>query len=259
MATHWDPDPDTIAIPVTIKKDGRLVGLMAKNAAGPNAYPTIEKIAKGTPVFDSPDIQLGDKIKYINGILVRGKTKDFVHQTVRSVATGGAITFGIIKGFKEKGFRMTGDKGLRVNSVRRENPLMAFNLAHPDENSIAEDEEGQGKDAPTDEERARAKFGDEEDDMPDTGGFQAKASVYGGFDSAPALTDEERARARFGDEEDDMPDTGGFQAKQSVYGGFAIAAPTSEGNVAGDDIDEDDEEFGFNFETLEIESEDPWS
>lgn len=31
---------------------------------------------------------------------------------------------------------MTGDKGLRVNSVRRENPLMAFNLAHPDENSI---------------------------------------------------------------------------------------------------------------------------
>lgn len=39
----------------------------------------------------------------------------------------------------------------------------------------------------------------------DTGGFQAKASVYGGFDSAPALTDEERARARFGDEEDDMP------------------------------------------------------
>lgn len=34
----------------------------------------------------------------------QGKTKDFVHQTVRSVATGGAITFGIIKGFKEKGF-----------------------------------------------------------------------------------------------------------------------------------------------------------
>merc|ERR1740115_338711 len=125
------------------------------------AYPTIEKIAKGTPVFDSPDVQLGDKLKYINGMFLRGKTKDFVHETVRGIATGSHIKLGIIKGFKEKGFRMQGNGGLRVNSVRRENPLLAFNIIAPEEGAIDEDEEDEGADpddkfgpAPGDEDSA---------------------------------------------------------------------------------------------------------
>jgi len=245
MATHWDPDPNTIAIEVAILKDGRLVGMMAKDAPGPQAYPTIEKIAKGTPVFDSPDVQLGDKLKYINGIFLRGKTKDFVHETVRGIATGSHIKLGIIKGFKEKGFRMQGNGGLRVNSVRRENPLLAFNILTPDEAPIGEDDEDEGADP---DDKFGPAPGDEEDSAPPPMKGR-KASVYGGF-GAPAGDDpDDKFGPAPGEEDDGGPSK--FTAKASVYGGF--------GGGAEADEDEDDE-FGFNFETLDIADgdEDEW-
>lgn len=62
-------------------------------------------------MFNCPDIQLGDQLKTINGVFMRGKTKDFVHATVRAIPAGSEIDFAIIKTFKEKG---TGAEGLHL-------------------------------------------------------------------------------------------------------------------------------------------------
>ena len=45
----------------------------------------------------SADIQLGDKIKWINGSPCKGQTKAFVHGVVRSAGTDGTINLWLVK------------------------------------------------------------------------------------------------------------------------------------------------------------------
>jgi hypothetical protein len=54
-----------------------------------------------------------------------------VHETVRSIPPGADIEFHVIKSFKEKGFRMSEKGGIRVQSVRRTNPLAAGDSRDP--------------------------------------------------------------------------------------------------------------------------------
>eukprot|EP00729_Bicosta_minor_P018510 gene18510-32174_t len=266
----WDPDPETASQRVVIKKDGKLVGLQAKDSKGPQFYPTIEKIARGTPVFNCPDIQLGDQLKTINGVFLRGKSKDFVHATVRAIPAGSEIDFQIIKTFKEKGFRGSVKGGLRINSVRRTNPLMAMEAqmgAMDEMNAIGEDEEGDAtaENAPPPRPPKAGGF------VEKTGGFKKKASVYGGFGGGNDDDGSADAPAAGGFVEK----KGGFKArKASVYGGFGGGDGDDDGagDGAGGAIAEGEEDDGFggdddfggfgddfNFETLDITEEDPWS
>eukprot|EP00039_Didymoeca_costata_P020165 m.340295 g.340295 ORF g.340295 m.340295 type:complete len:219 (-) comp19227_c0_seq1:164-820(-) len=175
MSTTWDPDPETPALKVTILKDSDLIGLQVRDAAGPQEYPVIEKIARGTPAFNCTDINLGDSLKYVNGLFLKGKGKDLVHKTVRDLAIGSTIEFQVIKGFIKKEFQSQG-RNFRVASIRRSNPLMAMmekgDLGNMD--AIGEDEEEQGKD-PTEIQKPETKS----DEPPSR--FRRKRSVYNGF------------------------------------------------------------------------------
>ena len=169
---------------------------------------------------------------------MRGKSKDFVHATVRAIPAGSEIDFQIIKTFKEKGFRGSVKGGLRINSVRRTNPLLAMQsqMAEADAmNAIGEDDEGaiqelDGEEAPPVRPPKAKVF------VEKTGGFKKKASVYGGFggDGDDAAGEEATPQPKAFVEK-----TGGFKKKASVYGGFGGG-----GDDAGAAAGEEDDDFG---------------
>lgn len=108
-----DPDPGVVCLTVMVTKVGGTLGMAAADSKKIQDYPTIAKIGKGTPAFECPDMDLGDKIKHINGVFVQGHTKAYVHQTIRSISDDGAVVLGIIKkGTKrEKTFSAASDEG----------------------------------------------------------------------------------------------------------------------------------------------------
>jgi len=266
-STKWDPDPGTVAQLVKISKDGKIVGLQAKDAKGPMFYPTIEKIARGTPVFRHPDIQLGDELKSVNGVFMRGKSKDFVHETVRSIPPGADIEFHVIKSFKEKGFRASERGGFRVQSVRRTNPLAAMMAQGGGVDTMGslgeEDEEVAPLQGDT---LAEGMAGVTVDDSKFGAGkgFQRKQSTYGGFDAPDDPVEGSGPPPAGGGFK--ASTKGGFGRKQSVYGGFDAGGDDGEAGPDDDfgmdgfgDGDGDEDGFDdFNFETLDVVEEDVW-
>lgn len=220
-----DPDPGVVCLTVVVRKIGQMVGLQARDSKKIKDYPSIIKIGNGTPAHESPDIDLGDKIKHINGTFVQGHTKAYVHETIRAIPEDNDIVFGIIKKgtkreklFEDKEFK---ESGGAFNKPRGQEVKFASFSGRPD---VEVD-----KPAPAFKEKSD--------------GFSAprKGSVYGGFDDD--------------DDEEDNDDEEGFQTKSNAFG-----AAREQGSIYGgfeDDVfdDSDDEEEFDHFDIAEGEED----
>lgn len=97
-------------------------------------------IGVGTPIDLCHEVDIGDRLKSINGIFLRGKKRREVHMLVKNINVGMPITLQVIKSFKDKKFVADADDkdgwGVRVASVRRSNPLLAVLLDASGETSV---------------------------------------------------------------------------------------------------------------------------
>jgi len=199
MSTNWDPDPNTPHLEVIVKKTGRMVGLKAGNSPSPSEYPFVQMIGVGTPVDLCQEIDIGDRLKSINGLFLKGKGRQDIHKMVREIMVGQNIVFQVVKSFKDKKFvEEMGTVGFRVASVRRSNPLMAMQFVDDEEDkpeaiieeddqmSISESAENEViladgvKEVVADDGNDFGGFGEDDDDnfVPALG---RKPSTYGGF------------------------------------------------------------------------------
>lgn len=248
MSREWDPDPDTPHIEVCIKKTGRMVGLKAGDASGPHEYPFVQMIGVGTPVDLCQELDIGDRIKSINGVFLKGKKRGEIHKLVREIPIDNNILIKVVKSFKDKKFITDmGNAGFRVASVRRTNPLLAMAQEEDHEDdAIGEEEEPIapiqadiiGEDA-EEEENTQSNlsggfdgFGDDEPD---------------GFEVAEVAT---------GDASDGgfKPSTRGFARKASVYGGFESSAGSGDAGESGTGVNTvsvNGEDFGFGEMSLD--------
>lgn len=69
----------------------------AGNAPGPSEYPFVQMIGVGTPIDRCQDIDIGDKLKSVNGVFLKGKTRKDVHDMVKKIEIGSEIVFKVIK------------------------------------------------------------------------------------------------------------------------------------------------------------------
>jgi len=249
MSRAWDPDPDTPHIEVTIHKTGRMVGLKAGCAAGPHEYPFVQMIGVGTPVDLCQELDIGDRIKSINGVFLKGKKRGEIHKLVREIPIGNDIRIKLVKSFKDKKFITDmGNAGFRVASVRRTNPLLA--MAQEDdgneEDAIGEDEEEGEPIAPIPSDNIDESV--EED--------TTQSNLSGGFDG---FGDDEPdgfgdAEVTTGDAAEFKPSSRGFGRKASVYGGFESSAGSGEAGETGTGVNTvtvNGEDFGFGEMSLD--------
>lgn len=238
MSSNWDPDPDSPHIEVVITKTGRMVGLKAGDAPGPQAYPFVQMIGVGTPVDQCQDIDIGDRLKSINGVFLKGKSRSEIHRLVREIPEDTDIVIKVIKSFKDKKFITDmGNAGFRVASVRRTNPLLAMGGSVDDYGDYG-DTVGEDDEVPVTQ-----PIGEEEIAEIDAVPENHSTSVPADFDG-------------FGEDEIDIaapPESqpksfGGFKRKASVYGGFGDepASDNTGDGSAVNTIDVNGEEFGFS-------------
>ena len=71
--------------------------LQAGDAQSPSDYPFVQMIGVGTPIDRCRDIDIGDKLKSINGVFLKGKKRKDVHDLVKRIDIGSQITFKVIK------------------------------------------------------------------------------------------------------------------------------------------------------------------
>lgn len=69
----------------------------AGDAAGPSDYPFVQMIGVGTPIDRCQEIDIGDKLKSVNGVFLKGKTRKEVHDMVKKIDIGSEIAFKVIK------------------------------------------------------------------------------------------------------------------------------------------------------------------
>lgn len=240
MSTEWDPDPETPHIEVLITKSGRMVGLKAGDAPGPQAYPFVQMIGVGTPVDLCQDIDIGDRLKAINGVFLKGKSRSEIHKLVRDIPENSEIKIKVIKSFKDKKFITDmGSSGFRVASVRRSNPLLSIRI--PDE-----EDGGMGGIGEGEEEQADAQddvIGEEEEDVVPSAARRTSLKSTGSFDG---FGDDDDADAAAPAAAPPSKGFGGFKRKASVYGGFGDEAPSTADSTAVNTVDVDGEEFGFS-------------
>eukprot|EP00040_Diaphanoeca_grandis_P022253 m.119258 g.119258 ORF g.119258 m.119258 type:complete len:247 (+) comp28720_c2_seq6:233-973(+) len=245
MSTSWDPDPDAPHITVVVKKTGRMVGLKAANSPSPHEYPFVQMIGVGTPIDTCQEIDIGDRLKSINGMFLKGKGRQDIHKLVREIEVGYDIVFQVIKSFKDKKFvQEMGSVGFRVASVRRQNPLLAMQLvddAEPEE--ILEEEpqlQPQGRKG-----RSISEADEVDVIMADGVAENDESNEFGGFD----------------EEDNDDAYVGKLGRKASTYGGFggdddvkSGSVPSSNSNTQQNTIDINGEDFGFGA----MDNEDQW-
>eukprot|EP00039_Didymoeca_costata_P001433 m.52492 g.52492 ORF g.52492 m.52492 type:complete len:744 (+) comp10796_c0_seq1:308-2539(+) len=123
---EFDHDPTQPHLSLEIIKVGNLIGLQVADAVSPESYPVINRIGSGTPAHEHPDVEVGDKVKAINGVWCKGKTKNFVHNQVRDAST--TVRFQIIKAFVDVDKRESLDGG----DVHRTNPLLSVAAHNPE-------------------------------------------------------------------------------------------------------------------------------
>ena len=59
-------------------------------------------IGVGTPVDQCQDIDIGDRLKSINGVFLKGKSRSEIHRLVREIPEDSDIVIKVIKSFKDK-------------------------------------------------------------------------------------------------------------------------------------------------------------
>lgn len=234
-STSWDPDPSVPYIDVKIIKSSRMVGLKAGDAPSPTEYPFVQMIGVGTPVDSCQEIDIGDKLKSINGVFLKGKKRKEVHDLVKKIDIGSEISFKVIKSFKDK--KLVADSqdssgwGVRVASVRRSNPLMSMMQTHGMEGDALEEVD--------EEEESLAELPSAPvESSPPPSKFSRKGSVYGGFGDADPEPVEPEPKGK-------------FKRRGSVYNGFgdsdiaeeAESEPSSAS--ATNTVEIDGEDYGF--------------
>jgi len=214
-----DPDPGVVSLTCMVKKAGPILGMMAADSKKVQDYPSIAKIGKGTPAFEHPDMEVGDKIKHINGVFVQGHTKAYVHETIRSISDDGNVVLGIIKkGTKRvqvQTFDATEDSFVEKDSFaagRSEVKFASFSGgAAPKKKEFKEKSDGFAHKA--EQGSVYGGFGDDDDDefaeKPNAFAHKkAQGSTYGGFGSEDVFAedddefDEDEEFDEFGEDDD---------------------------------------------------------